>query len=173
MSRFMEDTRVGPVPQAKKDPIISDQQYGISDFSEFQSNQGVVSSFHTLANNNSFFNMAMPSNWQTPVESNWQTPSNLQLPNPSYLGTLNSQPHIPSHPRTSNWQNLMTSYSLNLPPPFPSHRHDAGLLNPCYLKRTDKTKKKGKAAKLSPLNLGNTFADENVSREDVTITGVQ
>ncbi|GJX80826.1 hypothetical protein Tco_0328975 [Tanacetum coccineum] len=40
-------------------------------------------------------------------------------------------------------------------------------------KRTGKTKKKGKAAKLSPLNLGNTFADEHVSREDVTITGVQ
>ncbi|GKE26188.1 phospholipase-like protein, partial [Tanacetum coccineum] len=30
-----------------------------------------------------------------------------------------------------------------------------------------------KAAKSSPLNLGNTFADENVSEEDVTITGVQ
>nr|GEU31132.1 hypothetical protein [Tanacetum cinerariifolium] len=37
-------------------------------------------------------------------------------------------------------------------------------------KRADKTKKKGKATKLSPLNLGNTFADENVSGEDVTIT---
>nr|GEU32528.1 phospholipase-like protein [Tanacetum cinerariifolium] len=40
-------------------------------------------------------------------------------------------------------------------------------------KGNDKTKKKGKAAKLSPLNLGNDFADENVSGEDVTITGVQ
>nr|GEX37456.1 phospholipase-like protein [Tanacetum cinerariifolium] len=37
----------------------------------------------------------------------------------------------------------------------------------------DKTKKKGKTKKLSPLNLGNTFADENVSVDDVTITGVQ
>nr|GEX82406.1 hypothetical protein [Tanacetum cinerariifolium] len=127
---FMEDTRVGLVPQANKDPIISDQHYGISDFSEFQSNRGVVSSFHTWANNNSFFNMAMPSNWQTPIESNCQTSSNLQIPNPSYLGTPNSQPPIPSFPCISNWQNLMTSYSLNFPPPFPSHRHDAGLLNP-------------------------------------------
>ncbi|GJZ22117.1 phospholipase-like protein [Tanacetum coccineum] len=33
--------------------------------------------------------------------------------------------------------------------------------------------KKGKTKKLSPLNLGNTFADENVSGDDVTITGVQ
>nr|GEU71925.1 phospholipase-like protein [Tanacetum cinerariifolium] len=40
-------------------------------------------------------------------------------------------------------------------------------------KRTNKTKKKGKAAKLSPLNLGNTFANENVLGEEVTITGVQ
>nr|GEU95494.1 hypothetical protein [Tanacetum cinerariifolium] len=40
-------------------------------------------------------------------------------------------------------------------------------------KRIDKKKKKGKTKKLSPLNLGNTFADENVSRDDVTITGVQ
>ncbi|GJV98783.1 transposase, MuDR, MULE transposase domain protein [Tanacetum coccineum] len=40
-------------------------------------------------------------------------------------------------------------------------------------KRIDKTKKKGKTKKLSPLNLGNTFADENVSGDDVTITGVQ
>ncbi|GKB16061.1 phospholipase-like protein, partial [Tanacetum coccineum] len=133
MSRFMEDMRVGPVPQANKEPIIADQHYGISDLSGFQSNQGVASSFHTLPNNSSFFNMATPSNWQTP--------------NPSYLGTLNSNPPILSHPGTSNWQN-----------PIPSHRHDAGLLN------------RGKAAKLSPLNLGNTFVDENVSGEDVTIT---
>nr|GFC49264.1 hypothetical protein [Tanacetum cinerariifolium] len=37
-------------------------------------------------------------------------------------------------------------------------------------KKVDKTKKKGKTKKLSPLNLGNNFADENVSVDDVTIT---
>ncbi|GJT38127.1 hypothetical protein Tco_0937992 [Tanacetum coccineum] len=63
----------------------------------------------------------------------YHTPSNWQTPNPSYLGTPNSQPPIPSHPGTSNWQNPMTSYSPNLPPPFPSHRHDAGLLIPIDL----------------------------------------
>nr|GEY55773.1 hypothetical protein [Tanacetum cinerariifolium] len=114
MSRFMEDMSVGQVPLAKE-PIIADQHYGISDLSGFQSYQGVPSAFHTLANNISFFNMAMPSSWQTPI--------------PSYLGTPNSQPPIPSHPGTSNWQNPMTSYSLNLPHPMPSHPHDAGLLN--------------------------------------------
>nr|GEY83447.1 hypothetical protein [Tanacetum cinerariifolium] len=37
----------------------------------------------------------------------------------------------------------------------------------------DKTKKKDKTKKLSPRNLGNNFADENVSVDNVTITGVQ
>nr|GEW53007.1 hypothetical protein [Tanacetum cinerariifolium] len=41
------------------------------------------------------------------------------------------------------------------------------------LSRFQSNQKKGKAAKLSPLDLGNTFVDENVSGEDVTITGVQ
>nr|GEW68861.1 hypothetical protein [Tanacetum cinerariifolium] len=157
-----------------------------------EKNDGVLSSFHTLPNNSSFYNMAMPSNWQTPNQSNWLSPSNWQTPNPSYLGTLNSQPPIPSQPGTSNWQNPMTSYSPNFPPLPP-------LVNLCdrarwepqpsvYMlslytvlppttvltkKRIDKTKKKGKTKKLSPLNLGNTFADENVSVDDVTITGVQ
>nr|GEX75953.1 probable methyltransferase PMT11 [Tanacetum cinerariifolium] len=39
-------------------------------------------------------------------------------------------------------------------------------------KKVDKTKKKAKTTKLSPLNLGNNFAAENVSVDDVTITGV-
>nr|GFA09568.1 phospholipase-like protein [Tanacetum cinerariifolium] len=85
MSRFMEDMRGGPVPLAKE-PIIADQHYEIINLSGFQSYQCVPSSFHTLANNSSFFNTEAPSNWQTPI--------------PSYLGTLNSQPPIPSHPRT-------------------------------------------------------------------------
>nr|GEX72539.1 phospholipase-like, aminotransferase-like mobile domain protein [Tanacetum cinerariifolium] len=96
MTRFMEDMR--RVPEANTTPIIADQHFG-----------GVPSSFYTLANNSSFFNMATPSNWQTPNQSNWLSPSNWQTPNPSYLGTPNSQPSIPSQPGTSNWQNPMTS----------------------------------------------------------------
>nr|GEU82185.1 cytochrome P450 [Tanacetum cinerariifolium] len=114
MSRFMEDMNVGPMPLAKE-PIIADQHYGIIDLSGFQSYQGVPSTFRMLANSSSFFNMATLSNWQTPILS--------------YLGTPNSQPHILSHPGTSNWKNLMTSYSLNLPHPRPSHPNDTGLLN--------------------------------------------
>ncbi|GJV69648.1 phospholipase-like protein [Tanacetum coccineum] len=128
MTRFMEDMR--RVPEANTTPIIVDQHFGVSDISGFQSYQGVVSAFHTLANNNSFFNMATPSNWQTPNQSNWLSPSNWQTPNPSYLGASNSQPPIPSQPGTSNWQNPMTSYSPNLPPPIPSRSQDAGILDP-------------------------------------------
>nr|GFB33761.1 hypothetical protein [Tanacetum cinerariifolium] len=80
MTRFMEDMR--RVPEANTTPTIADQHFGVSDISGFQSYQGVPSSFHTLPNNSSFFNMTTPSNWQTP--------------NPSYLGTPNSQPPIPS-----------------------------------------------------------------------------
>nr|GEV38685.1 phospholipase-like protein [Tanacetum cinerariifolium] len=80
---IINDMRVGPVP-LEKEPIIADQHYGISDLSGFQSYQGVSSSFHTLANSISFFNMTTPLKWQTPT--------------PSYLGPPNSQPPIPSHP---------------------------------------------------------------------------
>nr|GEY67071.1 hypothetical protein [Tanacetum cinerariifolium] len=159
MTRFMEDMR--QVPEANTTPIIADQHFGVSDISGFQSYQ-----------------------------SNWLSPLNWQTPNPSYLGTPNSQPPIPSQPGTSNWQNPVTS-----------RRQDAGILDPnlcdrarrkpqssVYMpspytvlppttvltkKKIDKTKKKGKTKKLSPLNLGNNFADKNVSVDDVTITGVQ
>nr|GEX70379.1 phospholipase-like protein [Tanacetum cinerariifolium] len=119
MIRFVKDMRW--VPEANMLHIIADQHFGVSDISEFQSYQGVPSAFHTLANNSSFFNMATPSNLQTPNQSNWLSPSNWHTPNPSYLGTSNSQPPIPSQPGTSNWQNPMTSL-----------RQDAGILDPGY-----------------------------------------
>ncbi|GKA83761.1 phospholipase-like protein [Tanacetum coccineum] len=110
MSRFIEDMRVGPVPQANREPIIANQHYGISDLSGFQSNRNICD-----------------------------------------RARREHQPSV----------YMLSPYTV-LPPTTELPK-----------KRTDKTKKKGKAAKLSPLNLGNTFVDENVSGEDVTITGVQ
>ncbi|GJW48566.1 phospholipase-like protein [Tanacetum coccineum] len=125
--------------------------------------------------NNSFFNMGTPTNWQTPM---------------------------PSHPGSSNWQSQMPSYTPtpNWQPPIPSHPGDAGLCDPNKLdrarreqrpsvymqspythlppttvlpkKRVDKTKKKCKNDNVSPLNLGNAFAYDNVGGDDVVITGV-
>ncbi|GKB97817.1 hypothetical protein Tco_0983954 [Tanacetum coccineum] len=97
---------------------------------------------------------------------------------------------MPSHSATPNWQ-----------PPIPSHPHDAGLLNPNILNRErrevrasmyrrtpymdlpptivlpkkhgDKTKNKVKNANVSPLNLGNAFADDNVGGDDVMFLGEQ
>nr|GFA13347.1 phospholipase-like protein [Tanacetum cinerariifolium] len=106
LTRFIEDMR--RVPEANTTPIIADQHF-----------DGAPSAFNTLANNSSFFNMPTPSNLQTPHQSNWLSQSNWQTPNQSYLGTLNSQPPIPSQPDTSNWQNPMTS-----------RHHDAGILDP-------------------------------------------
>nr|GEY94033.1 hypothetical protein [Tanacetum cinerariifolium] len=71
---FMEDLR--RVPEANTTTIIADQHFGVSDIIGFQSYQGVPSASHTLANNSSFFNMATPSNLQTPNQSNWLSPSN-------------------------------------------------------------------------------------------------
>ncbi|GKB26589.1 phospholipase-like protein [Tanacetum coccineum] len=155
MNKFMEDRSVGT--GANKELIIVDQHYGINDLSGFQSMHGGLSSFQTSANN-SFFNMGTPTNWQTPM--------------PSQPGSSNWQSQMPSYTPTPNWQ-----------PPIPSYPGDAGLCDPSPYthlppttvlpkKRVDKTKKKCKNDNVSPLNLGNDFAYDNVGGDDVVIMGV-
>ncbi|GKA00107.1 hypothetical protein Tco_0672657 [Tanacetum coccineum] len=155
MNKFMEDMSVGT--GANKELIIVDQHYEISDLSGFQSTQGGPSSFQTSANN-SFFTMGTPTNWQTPM--------------PSQPGSSNWQSQMPSYTPTPNWQS-----------PIPSHPGDAGLCDPSLYthlppttvlskKRVDKTKKKCKNDNVSPLNLGNAFAYDNVGGDDVVITCV-
>ncbi|GJZ93009.1 phospholipase-like protein [Tanacetum coccineum] len=137
-------------------------------------------------------NMATP-NWQTPMPS-YPGTSNWQSQMPSLSATPNWRTPMPSHPSTSNWQSQMPSHSAtpNWQPPIPSHPHDVGLLNPersssrvyrrtPYMdlppttvlpkKRGDKTKNKVKNANVSPLNLGNAFAYDNVGRDDVMFLG--
>ncbi|GKE82280.1 hypothetical protein Tco_1552280, partial [Tanacetum coccineum] len=150
---------------------------------EVLSTQGGPSSFPTQGNH-SFFKGAQvtPSYGHNMATPNWQTP-------------------MPSHPSTSNWQTQMPSRSAtkNWQTTMPSHPHDASLFNPNILnrarrevrpsmyrrtpymdllpttvvpkKRGDKTKNKVKNAKVSPLNLGNAFADDNVKRDDVMFLG--
>ncbi|GKA51631.1 pentatricopeptide repeat superfamily protein, partial [Tanacetum coccineum] len=68
MRKFIDGMNVGPVRgEANTGPIIVNQHYGMSDFSEFQSNQVGRSSFQTPANN-SFLNIGNP-NSQTPIET--------------------------------------------------------------------------------------------------------
>ncbi|GJQ96135.1 phospholipase-like protein [Tanacetum coccineum] len=188
MKKYMEDLNVGT--GANREPIIADQHYGISDLSGFQSIQGGPSSFQTPTNN-SIFNMGTPTNWQTsmpsqPGSSNWQSQMPAYTPTP-----------MPSQPGSSNWQSQMPAYTPtpNWQPPIPSHSVDAGLCDPrprrvhrpsVYMqspytplpattelpkKRVGRTKKNSKNDNLSPLNLGNAFAHDNVGGDDVLITG--
>nr|GEX27063.1 hypothetical protein [Tanacetum cinerariifolium] len=65
---------------------------------------------------------------------------------------------MPAYTSTLNWQ-----------PPISSHPGDAGLCDP---KRVGRPKKNSKNDNLSPLNLGNAFAHDNVGGDDVLITGI-
>nr|GEU52026.1 hypothetical protein [Tanacetum cinerariifolium] len=74
-------------------------------------------------------------------------PSSFQMPTNNYIFNMgtptNWQTSIPSQPGSSNWQSQMPA-----------------------------TKKNSKNDNLSPLNLGNAFAHDNVGGDDVLITGV-
>nr|GFB38334.1 hypothetical protein [Tanacetum cinerariifolium] len=186
-----------PMRQTSKGPIIVDQHCGISNFREFASMQGGLSAFRTQANN-SFFkgvpsygqNMGTP-NWQTPMLSHPGT-SNYQIQMPSR-----------SHPddATPYWQPPMHSGNTNLQTFILSHSDDVRFLNPNILnrerrehrpniyKRTpymdlppttvlpkkhgDRNKNKVKNTNLSPLNLGNSFANDNVGDDDAMFLGGQ
>ncbi|GKA21275.1 hypothetical protein Tco_0701264 [Tanacetum coccineum] len=166
--KFMEDMQVGLMRQANKGPIIGFPQGGPSSFptqpspSYFEGAQATPSYVHNM------------------VTPNWQTPA------PSYLGISNWQSQMPSHSATLNWQT-----------PIPSHPYDSGLFNPNILnqegrevrpnvyrqtpymdlppttvlpkKHGDKTKNKGKNSNVSPLNLRNAFADDNVGEDEVML----
>nr|GEX19745.1 hypothetical protein [Tanacetum cinerariifolium] len=155
--------------------------------------QGGPSAFR-IEPNNSFFegvhlygqNMGTP-NWKTPMTS--------------HPGTSNYQIQMPSRLATSYWQPPMHSGNPNLQTPISSHYDGAGFLNPNILnrekreqrpniykrtpymdlppttvlpkKRDDRTKNKVKNANLSPLNLENAFANNNVGDDDIMFLGGQ
>ncbi|GJR01548.1 phospholipase-like protein [Tanacetum coccineum] len=157
MKKYMEDLNVGT--GANREPIIADQHYGISDLSGFQSIQGRPSSFQSPTNN-SIFNMCTPTNWQKsmpsqPGSSNWQSQIPTYTPTP-----------MPSQPGSSNWQSQMPASMMHESPytPLPATTE-------LPKKRVGRTKKNSKNDNLSPLNLGNAFAHDNVGGDDVLITG--
>nr|GFA31878.1 hypothetical protein [Tanacetum cinerariifolium] len=106
---------------------------------------------------------------------------------------------MPSQPGSSNWQSQIPAYT-HWQPPISSHPGDAGLCDPNILerprmvqrlsvyiqspntsltattelpkKRVGRPKKNSKNDNLSPLNLGNAFAHDNVGGDDVLITGI-
>ncbi|GJZ16686.1 hypothetical protein Tco_0552809 [Tanacetum coccineum] len=118
---------------------------------------------------------------------------------PSHLGTSNYQSQMPTCSATPYWQPPMHLGNSNLQPPITSHPDDVGFLEPNILnrgrreqrpniylrtpfmklppttvlpkKRGDRAKNKVKNANLSPLNLGNVFANDNVGDDDVMFLG--
>nr|GEY16704.1 hypothetical protein [Tanacetum cinerariifolium] len=68
MRKFRQKMNVHQVRQENKEPIIVEQHYGLSDFSQFQSMQGGPSSFQGHVNI-LYFNMGLPPNFQTLMSS--------------------------------------------------------------------------------------------------------
>ncbi|GJR05350.1 phospholipase-like protein [Tanacetum coccineum] len=64
----LEEMNVQSVRQENKEPIIADQHYGLSDFTQFQSTQGGPSSFQGHVNS-SYFNMGTPPIFKNPIAS--------------------------------------------------------------------------------------------------------
>nr|GEZ16189.1 phospholipase-like protein [Tanacetum cinerariifolium] len=148
INKYMEELNVDT--RANREPIITDQYYGISNFFGFESIQTPTS--------NSIFNMCTPTNWQTsiplqPGSSNWQSQMLAYTPTPNW------QPPISSH--------LGDAGSCD-PSPYTSLPATTELPK----KLVGRTKKNSKNDNLSPLNLGNAFVHDNVGGEDVLITGV-
>nr|GEX66630.1 hypothetical protein [Tanacetum cinerariifolium] len=177
--------------EARTDWWISSRAY--FDGGIRQAERGGPSSFQMHPNNNSFFNIDTPTNWQTPMPSKPGL-SNWQRQMPSHLATPFWKPVIPLHLGTYNWQSPIPSHmgNPNLQPPIGRHHDAAGLFDPIMLnlytnviiweqppsavlpkKRGNKTKNNVKKSNLSPLNLGNALDDDIERDDDVMFLGAQ
>ncbi|GJR91775.1 phospholipase-like protein [Tanacetum coccineum] len=194
MRKFREEMNVQPVRQENNEPIIADQHYGLSDFTQFQSTQGHV--------NSSYFNMGTPPNFQTPMQSQpgssvWQRQMPAQSATQYWQPDTSSQPgsyysfgRVPFHMGRQNLQTTIETHDdvdgifyQNIPnrgrrEQFPSKYKLTPFMEqpPTTIlpkERVNKTKNKGKKANLSPLNLGGAFEDDNVEENNVTFLGSQ
>ncbi|GJS11055.1 phospholipase-like protein [Tanacetum coccineum] len=201
MRKFRQEMNVQPVRQENKEPIIVEQHYGLSDFSQFQSMQGGPSSFQGHVNS-SYFNMCTPPNFQTPMpsqpgSSDWQRQMPAQSATQYWQPDISSQPgsyysfgQVPSHMGRPNLQTTIEThhdvdgiFDQNIPnrgkrEQFPSKYKLTPFMEqpPTTIlpkQRVNKTKNKGKKANLSPLNLGGAFEDDNVEENNVTFLGSQ
>ncbi|GJR33630.1 hypothetical protein Tco_1209314 [Tanacetum coccineum] len=201
MRRFRQEMNVQPVRQENKEPINVDQHYGLSDFSQFQSMQGGTSSFQRHVNS-SYFNMGMPSNFQTPMPSQpgssvWQRQMLAQSATQYWQPDTSSQPgsyysfgRVPSHIGRQNLQTTIEThddvdgiFNQNIPnrgkrEQFPSKYKltpftEQPPTTNLPKQRVNKTKNNGKKANLSHLNLGGAFEDDNVEENNVTFLGSQ
>ncbi|GJZ53916.1 phospholipase-like protein [Tanacetum coccineum] len=183
-----KEMNVQPVRQENKEPIIIEQHYGLSDFSQFQSMQGGPSSFQGHVNS-TYFNMGTPPNFQTPMpsqpgSSDWKRQMPAQSATKYWQPDISSQPgsyysfgQVPSHMGRPNLQTTIETHhdvdgifdqQVKLTP-FMEQPPTTILPK----QRVNKTKNKDKKAILSPLNLGGAFEDDNVEENNVTFLGSQ
>ncbi|GJS35352.1 hypothetical protein Tco_0533734 [Tanacetum coccineum] len=130
--------------------------------------RGGPSSFQTHPNSRSFFNIGTPTNWQTPMQSQLG-PSNWHSQMPAQSATPYWQPAFPSLPGNNilNRGKREQRPSYYKQSPYMEQPHTAILPK----QRGNKKKNNVTKANLSPLNLGNVFADENVGGDDVVFLG--
>ncbi|GJZ25460.1 hypothetical protein Tco_0569713 [Tanacetum coccineum] len=171
MRKFRQEMNVQLVRQENKEPIIVEQHYGLSDFSQFQSMQGGPSSFQGH----------MPAQSATQY---WQPNTSSQPGSyysfgrvPSHMGRQNLQTTIETHDDVDGIfdQNILNREKREQ---FPSKYKLTPFMEqpPTTIlpkQRVNKTKNKGKKANLSPLNLGGAFEDDNVEENNVTFLGSQ
>nr|GEZ95831.1 hypothetical protein [Tanacetum cinerariifolium] len=172
MVKFKEEMNTRSVRQENTVPINVGQHYGFSDFSQFQSMQGGLSSFNGHANS-SFFNMGTPSNFQTPMRSqlgssDWQR----QMPEqPNFQTTIETQhdvdglvdQNIPNREKRLQLPSkyLVTPFTAQPPTTMVPKRH------------VSKNKNKGKKANLSLVNLGGVLEGYNEEDNNITFFGSQ
>ncbi|GJX47305.1 hypothetical protein Tco_0272495 [Tanacetum coccineum] len=189
-----QEMNVQPVRQENKEPIIVEQHYGLSDFSQFQSMQGGPSSFRGHVNR-SYFNMGTPPNFQTPIpsqpgSSDWQRQMPAQSATQYWQPGISSQPgsyysfgQVPSHMGRPNLQTTIEThhdvdgiFDQNILNRGKREQFSSKYKLTPFMKqpttilpkqRVNKTKNKGKKANLSPLNLGGAFEDDNVEENNI------
>nr|GEU41790.1 reverse transcriptase domain, reverse transcriptase zinc-binding domain protein [Tanacetum cinerariifolium] len=133
-------------------------------------------SFQKHLNNNSFFNIGTPTNWQTPMSSQPGS-SNCQSPIPSHMGNPILQPPIGRHHDVTGLfdQNILNPKRRERRPsiykqsPYMEQPHSTVLPK----KRGNKTKNNVKKSNLSSLNLGNALDDDNEGGDDVMFLGAK
>nr|GEV72288.1 hypothetical protein [Tanacetum cinerariifolium] len=197
--KFKEEMNARSVRQENTVPINVRQHYEFSDFSQFQSMQGGLSSFKGHANS-LFFNMGTPSNFRTPMQSepglcDWQrqmpeqSASQYWQPSPQ-PGSYYSFGQVPSHiGRLTLQTTIETQHDVHglvdqnilnrgkwrqLPSKYlvtPFTEQPPTTIVP--KQRVFKNKNKGKKVNLSRVNLGGVLEGYNAEDNNVTFLGAE
>nr|GEU51417.1 hypothetical protein [Tanacetum cinerariifolium] len=154
MRKFSQEMNVHLVRQENKEPIIVEQYYGLSDFSQFQSMQGGPSSFqeHVKTHISIWVRHRISKPQCRPNLVHMIGKDRCRRSRTLRIGNLNI-------PNRGKREQFPSKYKLT---PFMEQPPTTILPQ----QRVNKTKNKGKKANLSPLNLGGAFEDDNVEENN-------